>query len=167
MGITRRQFVGLIVLGTASKALPLPTPASRPLPDTMADRMSRTLADLRAAGFEVAHTSVETRRVAGSFRPPVGYCYAHRCGLHIAAFAGPVLQRKLRCLICETAELHPDWVRYPFLLLKDFKRVVLAGCSCPMELIPFFGHKITCRLRGLGGERVGAATLMTLAMREE
>ena len=38
-------------------------------------------------------------------------------------------------------------------------------CNCPKELIPYFGHRLACQLKGQGGERVQSATLMTIALR--
>jgi hypothetical protein len=143
--MNRRSFLRFIGVGGVSfpglMALPLPAldPAGQMLrifrelrtsreglcPDIAVDRMARTIADLRAAGVEIVRTTVETARVPGTWRPPVGFVPHARCDRHEWAFAGPRLQRKLRCLICETEELHPDWIRNPFLLPSGFYRRVV------------------------------------------
>jgi hypothetical protein len=89
------------------------------LPDIAFSRMARTIADLRTAGVEIVPT-----RVDRSWHPPVGLNYAHRCDWHVAALAGPLGRRKLRCLICESDDLRPeDWMAHPFLLRGEYFRV--------------------------------------------
>jgi hypothetical protein len=136
---TRREFI-ITSAGVAIAAtLPLPAvDAGRMLrtfrelrasreglfPDIAVHRMTRTIDDLRAANIEIGRIEVETRReIPGNWRPPVGFVAHTRCNWHEWAFAGPQLRRKLRCLICETEELHPDWIRNPFLLRSGFYRV--------------------------------------------
>lgn len=86
-------------------------------PDIAVDRMTRTIADLRAAGIEI-------ERTAGGERPPVGFPgFTHRCMWHESALAGAVGRRKLRCVICETEDLNPEWIRNPFLMRGGFYRV--------------------------------------------
>ena len=89
-------------------------------PDITVSRMARTLADLRAAGIEIA------RIPAGDsvdWRPPVGFAPRFHCIWHEWALAGSWSRRKLRCLICETEELDPKWIRNPFLMRGGFYRV--------------------------------------------
>ncbi len=92
-------------------------------PDIALDRMTRTIADLRAAGIEIVRTQVECPLPRSSWRPPVGLNYAHRCDWHVAALAGFRGRRKLRCLICETEDLDSKWTHYPFLLRSEIYRV--------------------------------------------
>ncbi len=138
----RRDFIMTTTGAAVAATLPLPAldPAGRMLqvfrqlrasregllPDIAFGRMTRTIADLRAAGIEIVRTQVECPLPRSSWRPPVGFAPHSRCNWHEWAFAGPRLQRKLRCLICETEELHPEWIRNPFLMRSGFYRVKTA-----------------------------------------
>jgi hypothetical protein len=81
-------------------------------PDIGVPRLDRTLQDLHLAGIDL----VPCRNLSRKWRPPVGYAYTHRCDWHTAGLAGRLYERKLRCLVCETEYLHPDWMLYPVLL---------------------------------------------------
>jgi hypothetical protein len=130
----RRDFIMTTTGAAGLVALPLPAlgatgrmlrvfrelRASREgmLPDIAFSRMARTVSDLRTAGVEIVPT-----RVDRSWRPPVGLNYTHRCDWHVAALAGPLGRRKLRCLICEE-DLRPgDWLTHPLLLRGEYFRV--------------------------------------------
>jgi hypothetical protein len=131
----RRDFIMTTTGAAIAATLPLPAldsagrmlqvfrrlRASREglLPDIALDRMTRTIADLRSAGIEIAPTQLDRE-----WRPPVGLNYAYRCNWHVAALAGPLGRRKLRCLICESEDLRPEaWMTHPFLLRGEYFRV--------------------------------------------
>ena len=134
----RRDFLLTSAGAAVAAALPLPAmnPAGRMLrtfkelratregllPDIALDRMTRTIQDLRAAGIEIVR-EVETRRVEG-WRPLVGFSFNRRCDWHKEALAGRQYERKLRCLICETEDLNPEWIRNPVLMRGGFYRVM-------------------------------------------
>jgi hypothetical protein len=87
-------------------------------PDIALDRMARTIADLRMASVEIVRTRGE------GWRPPVGFAPHSRCDWHEWALAGAHSRRKLRCIVCETEDLDPEWIRNPFLMRSGFYRVV-------------------------------------------
>jgi hypothetical protein len=136
----RRDFIMTTTSAAVAATLPLPAldPAGRMLrvfrqlrvsregllPDIALDRMTRTIADLRTAGIEIVGTEVELRReVPVNWRPCAGFSFSRRCGWHEESLAGRCYQRKLRCLICETEELDPEWIRNPILMRSGFYRV--------------------------------------------
>ena len=104
-------------------------------PDIAISRLTRTFADFRLAGCEIEELHPSEREWR-RWKPPVGYSYSHRCNWHIAALTGPVpgtddwkaipvggSGRKLRCIICETEDLHPRWFDHPVLLRRQFLKV--------------------------------------------
>ena len=136
----RRDFIMTTTGAAVAATLPLPAldrtdrmlrvfrqvRASREglCPDIALDRMTRTILDLRAAGVEIVRTEVELRREAPvNWRPCAGFSLSRRCDWHEEALAGRCYQRKLRCIICETEELHPEWIRNPILMRGGFYRV--------------------------------------------
>jgi len=81
-------------------------------PDIAVSRLDRTLQDLRLAGIDLVPVS----GLSNKWRPPVGFASHYRCEWHQSGLAGRLYERKFRCLVCETEDLHSAWMRYPVLL---------------------------------------------------
>jgi hypothetical protein len=88
-------------------------------PDIAVSRLDRTLQDLRTAGIDL----VPGNNLSRKWRPPVGYAPHYRCEWHQSGLAGRLYERKFRCLVCETEELHPEWMLFPILLGSTWQLV--------------------------------------------
>lgn len=117
----RRDFILSATILTTAVAFPLADLLACPALEKD-ERLRRTFRDLAAQGYRVEYLqlSVDEWRL---WKPPCGYSYRDRCNAHVAALAGGRLERRLRCLICEKNDLHPEWMENPVLLRGYFFKV--------------------------------------------